>query len=101
MDTVRWRIAQYAIDPNRVYLSGNSMGGSGTLGIGMRHGDVFAAIKANVPAGIEHVANRLYFPPQSVPDGVDLPEPPVCIDYSAQNDGWSVGHERFVKAMND
>ena len=23
------------------------------------------------------------------------------IDYSAQNDGWSVGHEQFVKAMND
>ena len=101
IDTVKWVIQKYEIDPNRVYLSGNSMGGSGTLGIGMRHGDLFAAIKANVPAGIEHVSNRMYFPPQSVPEIVNLPEPPVAIDYSAQNDGWSAGHERFVKSMND
>ena len=101
IDTVKWVIQKYEIDPNRVYLSGNSMGGSGTLGIGMRHGDVFAAIKANVPAGIEHVSNRMYFPPQSVPDSLKLPEPPVAIDYSAPNDGWSEGHDRFVKAMND
>ena len=101
IDTVKWVIQKYEIDPNRVYLSGNSMGGSGTLGIGLRHGDVFAAIKANVPAGIEHVSNRMSFPPQSVPENVKLPEPPVAIDYSAPNDGWSEGHDRFVKAMND
>ena len=101
IDTVKWAIQKYDIDPNRVYLSGNSMGGSGTLGIGMRHGDVFAAIKANVPAGVEHVANRMYFPPHSMPETAKLPEPPVCIDYSAPNDGWSAGHDRFVKAMND
>jgi predicted esterase len=101
IDTVKWVIQKYDIDPNRVYLSGNSMGGSGTLGIGMRHGDVFAAIKANVPAGVEHVANRMYFPPHSMPETAKLPEPPICIDYSAPNDGWSAGHDRFVKAMND
>jgi len=101
IDCVKWVIQTYEIDPNRVYLSGNSMGGSGTLGIGMRYGDVFAAIKANVPAGIEHVSNRMYFPPQSPPKDVKLPDPPVAVDYSAQNDGWSVGHERFVKAMNE
>lgn len=101
MDTIKWVLAKYAIDPNRVYLCGNSMGGSGTLGIGLRHGDVFAAIKANVPAGIEHVAHRLGFPPHSLPATVKLPDPPVAIDYSAQNDGWAKGHDRFVKAMND
>lgn len=101
MDTVKWVIKKYDIDPNRVYLCGNSMGGSGTLGIGIRNGDAFAAIKANVPAGIEHVSNRMYFPPQAVPGNVELPEPPVTVDYSAPNDGWSFGHERFVKAMND
>jgi predicted esterase len=101
IDTVKWVIQKYEIDPNRVYLSGNSMGGSGTLGIGMRHGDLFAAIKANVPAGIEHVSQRMFFPPQSVPENVTLPDPPVCIDYSAPNDGWAEGHDRFVKAMND
>jgi predicted esterase len=101
MDTVAWAIEHYKIDPNRVYLSGNSMGGSGTLGIGMRNGDVFAAIKANVPAGVEHVAERLFFPPKTIPDGLTVPDPPICIDYSAQNDGWSVGHDRFARAMND
>lgn len=101
IDTVKWVIQKYEIDPNRVYLSGNSMGGSGTLGIGMRHGDLFAAIKANVPAGIEHVSQRMYFPPQSIPENFTLPDPPICIDYSAPNDGWAEGHERFVKAMND
>ena len=101
IDTVKWVMQKYPIDPNRVYLSGNSMGGSGTLGIGLRHGDLFAAIKANVPAGIEHASQRMYFPPLSVPENVTLPDPPVTIDYSAPNDGWAVGHDRFVKAMND
>ena len=101
IDTIQWAITKYGIDRNRVYLSGNSMGASGTLGIGIRHGDLFAAIKANVPAGVEHVSNRMYFPPKAVPENVKLPDPPVTIDYSAQNDGWSAGHGRFAKAMND
>ena len=101
MDSINWVVKQYHIDTNRIYLCGNSMGGSGTLGIGLRNGDVFAAIKANVPAGIEHVSQRMYFPPQAVPGNVRLPDPPVVIDYSAQNDTWSAGHDRFVKAMNE
>ena len=99
IDSVRWAIKRFKIDPERVYLSGNSMGGSGTLGIGMRHGDVFAAIKANVPAGVEHVAERLFFPPKEVPAGRVLPDPPICLNYSAQNDGWSGGHGEFFEAM--
>ncbi len=101
IDTVKWVIKQYGIDENRVYLCGNSMGGSGTLGIGMRHGDVFAAIKANVPAEIKHVSARMYFPPQKVPADVTLPDPPIVVDYSAQNDNWSRGHDTFIKAMNE
>lgn len=100
IDTVQWVIGQYGIDPNRVYLCGNSMGGSGTLGIGMRHGDVFAAIKANVPARVEHVSSRMYLPPQTVPPEVTLPDPPIVVDYSAPNDGWSKGHDAFAAAMN-
>jgi predicted esterase len=101
IDTVKWVIEQYDLDANRVYLSGNSMGGSGTLGIGMRHGDVFAAIKANVPAKVEHVSRRMYFPPQTVPQGIKLIDPPIVIDYSAPNDNWSKGHEAFAAAMNE
>jgi len=98
IDTVKWVIDKYKIDPERVYLSGNSMGGSGTLGIGLRNGDVFAAIKANVPAGIEHASERMGFTHKSL---INYADPPITINYSAQNDGWSSGHDRFVKAMND
>lgn len=98
IDTVKWVINKYKIDPERVYLSGNSMGGSGTLGIGLRNGDVFAAIKANVPAGIEHASERMGFAHKSI---INYYDPPITINYSAQNDGWSSGHEKFAKAMND
>ena len=99
MDTVRWAIAAYGIDTNRVYLCGNSMGGSGTLGLGLRHGDVFAAIKANVPAGVEHACNRLG--DGGLPAGAALPEPPVCVDYSSQSDTWSKNHERLIRLMHE
>jgi predicted esterase len=98
IDTVQWVIDKYKIDSERVYLSGNSMGGSGTLGIGLRNGHIFAAIKANVPAGIEHASERMGFSHKS---WLNYPDPPITIDYSAQNDGWSFGHERLVKVMND
>lgn len=101
IDTVKWAIKEYGIDVNRVYLAGNSMGGSGTLGIGTRHGDIFAAIKANVPAKVDHVSSRMYFPPLKPPANLKLPDPPIVVDYSAPNDGWSRGHEAFAKAMND
>jgi len=101
IDTVKWVIEQYAVDPERVYLCGNSMGGSGALGIGMRHGEIFAAIKANVPARVEHVSSRMGFPPYApLPAGTRLADPPICIDYSAPNDTWSTNHETFVSAMN-
>ena len=99
MDTVRWAIATYGIDENRVYLCGNSMGGSGTLGLGLRHGDVFAAIKANVPAGVEHACNRLG--DGGLPAEAVLPDPPVCVDYSSQTDTWSKNHERLIRLMHD
>ena len=100
MACVRWAIAKFDIDPNRVYLSGNSMGGSGTLGIGLRNGDVFAAIKANVPAGVDHCAERMLFRDDADPSLVaKIPDPPVLVDYSAPNDGWSKGHNGFYAQM--
>lgn len=101
VDTVKWVIKVFGIDDNRVYLAGNSMGGSGTLAIGMRHGDVFAAIKANVPARIDHVSSRMYFLAPAIPADVAIPDPPIVIDYSAPNDSWSKGHDFFAHKMND
>lgn len=95
---ILWVIETYKIDPNRVYLSGNSMGGSGTLGLGMSHGEIFAAIKANVPAGIWHAYDRLQMDRDDAPEG--MPDPPVCLDYSAPNDQWSDYHEYFFNGVD-
>lgn len=91
--TVEWTIRNYPIDPERVYLSGISMGGSGTLGIGMRHGDIFAAVKVSIAAGVEHFMDRC------IRCHPEIPDPPVCFDYSAQNDDWSKGHDLFYETM--
>ncbi len=106
--TVEWTIEKYEINPERVYLAGNSMGGAGALGIGMRRGDLFAAVKANVPAGVEHCFRRMGLGPRPE-DAVaraafdkavaEIPDPPVLVDYSAPNDWWSKGHETFFAAL--
>ncbi|MCP4660283.1 MAG: hypothetical protein GY856_33195 [bacterium] len=53
MDRARWVIdhigeqegfESVAVDPQRVYLFGHSMGGTGTLRMGVKHPEVFAAI---------------------------------------------------------
>ena len=100
IDTVKWVVANYPVDPERVYAVGNSMGGSGALGIALRHGDIFAAVKVNVPAGIRHAADRCCLD-VPVPAGFAMPDPPVVVDYSAQNDYSSRGHEVFYQGMRD
>jgi predicted esterase len=52
----------YNIDPDRVYLTGHSMGGYGTWSVAMNHPDVFAALApvsggANNPAGMSKIAH--------------------------------------------
>lgn len=103
LDTISWVITRYKIDRDRIYLSGVSMGGCGTLGIGLPHGDLFAAIMATVPAGTGFAALRMHFPdaPTSAGRGVapfsrgqynaesSLPDPPILVEFSAQNDAWS------------
>ena len=86
--TVAWAIKTFNIDSNRVYLSGISMGGSGTLGIGLCHGDIFSAISVAVPAGVEHVLLRM--------SNGKHPEPPPLFDFSSQNDNWSKKQEELL-----
>ncbi|MDA0708659.1 MAG: hypothetical protein O3B73_00445, partial [bacterium] len=47
---VRWAQAYLGVDPNQVYLTGGSMGGSGSVSLGFHHPHVFAHIDVNVPA---------------------------------------------------
>jgi len=100
MATIEWVMEHFPIDRERVYAVGNSMGGSGALGVAMCRGDVFAAVKANVPAGVRHMAARCGFL-DTAPEGYRIPDPPVLVDYSAQNDDWSRGHEVLYRGMRE
>jgi hypothetical protein len=88
LTTIEWVITKYKVDRNRVYLSGISMGGSGSLGIGMCRGDIFAAINVGVPAGVDHIQARTF--------GQQIPDPPILINFSSTNDKWVVGQEKLV-----
>ena len=91
LSTIEWVVQTYDIDRNRIYLSGVSMGGSGSLGIGMCRGDLFAAINVLVPAGVEHMFYRL--------QDRTFPEPPPVINFSSYIDRWSKGQEDFLSFM--
>ena len=98
--TIEWTMDMYPINRQRVYGVGNSMGGSGVLGIALPRGDIFAAIKANVPAGVRHAADRCCLDTEA-PDGFAIPDPPILVDYSSQVDEWSNGHEVLYNGMRD
>jgi hypothetical protein len=113
LDTIEWVAARYHVDRNRIYLCGVSMGGCGTLGLGLPHGEIFAAIRANVPAGTGYAASRMGgFAPAPTADapaeeraawalkaaGVGLADPPVVTDFSAPNDNWSKTQPDLVAA---
>jgi len=88
---IEWAITTCKADRNRIYLSGISMGGSGSLGIGMCRGDIFAAVNVAVPAGVNHIKARMF--------NKHVPDPPVLVNFSAPNDGWCRGQEELVRAF--
>ena len=88
LQSIEWAVKNQKLDRNRIYLSGRSMGGSGSLGIGYVRGDLFAAILVNVPAGAEHFLFRL--------QNSDYPDPPPTINTSSQTDGWSKRQEDLL-----
>ena len=49
-DAIAWAQDAFAIDPDRIYLTGFSMGGRGTYAIGLKNPDFFAAIAPMGPA---------------------------------------------------
>jgi predicted peptidase len=70
--------ATYAIDPKRIYLTGQSMGGFGTWAMGLKYPRRFAAI---VP-----VASGWDFTDEFVPANIcDLKEVPVWVFHGAQD----------------
>ena len=108
--TIEWTIRKYNVDRNRVYMYGHSMGGSGTLGLGMARGDIFAAIWVGVPANVDHLWFRMGFPDMKKPDAADyrskasaagLADPPVVVNFSSPIDGWAKAQEDFLKVAQD
>jgi hypothetical protein len=85
---IEWEIRNFPIDPDRVYLSGVSMGGSGSLGLRMCRGDLFAAINVQVPALPRHGLYRISKGKHS--------DPPPIINFSSQNDPWACEQEQFL-----
>ena len=96
LEQVEWAASNLDVDRNRIYLGGASMGGSGSMGIGLPNGDVFAAVKANVSACPYHVLARLGL-------GGELrqvPDPPPLVEYSAQDDRWSRDKNLLYEGMD-
>ena len=92
LSTIEWVVEKYNIDRNRIYLSGVSMGGSGSLGLGMCRGDIFAAINVMVPAGIGHFSHRM--------ENSTHPEPAPVVNFSSHTDRWAKGQEDFMSYMH-
>ena len=62
MDVIAEMRRDYNIDPDRIYLTGHSMGGYGTWSVAMSHPEVFAALApvaggSNNPAGMSKIAH--------------------------------------------
>jgi len=100
LDEIDWVMNNYPVDRERVYAVGNSMGGTGSLGVCLCRGDIFAALKVNVAAGVYHAMDRCGFESKN-PEGFEIPDCPVVVDYSAHNDVWSTGHSHLYRAMRD
>lgn len=100
LDSIEWVAKKYNIDRNRIYLTGVSMGGCGSLGIGMPNGNIFAALRVWVPAGTGYVACRMGNDPSLSAEAPNNnweqviiksghSDPPPVFDLSASNDTWS------------
>ena len=88
--TIEWVVRTYKIDPARIYLHGISMGGSGVLGLGMAHGEIFAALLAGVPAGADHMLAR-----------TPLADPPPALIFFSHKDTWSSQVEKMLEVARN
>ncbi|MBN1360792.1 MAG: prolyl oligopeptidase family serine peptidase [Sedimentisphaerales bacterium] len=104
--------SKYAVDPNRVYLTGLSMGGYGTWALACAHPERFAAIVPVCGGGQRHLARRLANVPVWAFHGAKDPVVPLAesqvmaeavtraggqakltVYPDAQHDSWTVTYE--------
>jgi len=116
MDVIADVRRRFSIDENRMYLTGLSMGGGGTLWIGLTRPDLWAAIAPVCPAppqGTEQLApNALHVPVHIFQGGADPVVPPQgahrwiatlealgsTVEYTEYP---GVGHDSWVNAYAD
>ena len=77
MESLRLVRSQYAVDPNRIYLMGHSMGAMGTWAIAARHPEVWAALGPFAGRGSDAAAERVKEIPSIVVHGDADPTVPV------------------------
>ena len=104
LDSIEWTCRRYAIDRDRVYLCGNSMGGQAAYAIGLAHGEIFAAINANVPATAWFAAARLAMvnADGTLADDWDWTrwaDPPVAVEWSGVDDVWSRDRDIVIRTL--
>jgi predicted peptidase len=58
MNVLGMMLEEFNIDEDRMYLTGHSMGGAGTLFLGSKHADIWAAIAPVAPAAFSMTENR-------------------------------------------
>ncbi len=107
---------RFAIDEDRIYLTGLSMGGGGALWIGLTRPDAWAAIAAVCPApppGTEEFApNALHLPVRVMQGGADPVVAPAAVrewaerlrrlDVGVEYEEYEgVGHDSWVNAYAD
>jgi len=77
MDVIAEMKRDYNIDPDRIYLTGHSMGGFGTWSVAMSHPEVFAAIAPISGGGNPAGMSKLAHIPELVVHGDNDPTVPV------------------------
>lgn len=95
--TVEWTASNFPVDRDRIYLCGNSMGGQAATAIGLAHGDIFAAVNANVPATPWYAFARLGL--DKAPFASLFPDPPVYVEWNGVDDIWSRDRHVIVDAL--
>jgi predicted esterase len=82
MDVIAEVRRDYRIDPDRIYMTGHSMGGFGTWSIAMNHPDLFAAIAPVAGGGDPSSMAKIAHIPQLVIHGDD--DKTVSVERSRQ-----------------
>lgn len=89
---------EFNVDPNRIYLTGHSMGGAGTYYLGAEHADIWAAIAPVAPAAFMMTGNRAELLKKVADAGI-----PVMVVHGADDEvvNVSISRDEWVPTMKE